>query len=72
MQRGFIVDEIGNSINLSPTGVVSYWLEGKPEWGWFGLKVKGKEKHDILAYRCDRCGLMKFYAGPDLFPETKS
>ena len=65
MQRGFIAEEGGSVINHAPIAA-SYWIEGKPEVSfWAGLKLKGKDIHYILAYRCERCGLMKFYAGPD-------
>jgi hypothetical protein len=62
MQMGIIV---GNSYGPNDA---SYWMEGINEKGlWTGsLKIKGKKKHYISALRCETCGFLKFYAGPDL------
>jgi hypothetical protein len=47
-------------------------VEGKPERNIFGgLKVREKEKHYITAFRCERCGFLKLYAGPDLTSKNK-
>ena len=62
MRRGFIVDLSGQfSQHLNP----SYWIEGEPEMGFLGLKTEGKRQYYILAYCCDKCGFLKFYAGLD-------
>ena len=63
MQRGFIVETAYRGTPYDAT----YWLEGKPEKGfWLGLlKQKGKQAFYIIAYRCENCGFLKFYAGPD-------
>lgn len=29
-----------------------------------GTKVRGKEHHQITAYRCSACGYIEFYADP--------
>jgi hypothetical protein len=59
-QIGFIPDWIGG-------GVVQHsWVEGKLERNIFGmLKRKGRKNYNVFAYRCQQCGLLKFYAGPD-------
>ena len=63
MQKGFITEDIG----IWPrTYDASYWVEGITEFSFLGyLKTKGKKQYNIYAYRCERCGFMKFYAGPD-------
>ena len=38
------------------------WLEGAPEKGWFGLKLRGKKPLEIQTYRCNRCGFLESYA----------
>ena len=69
LQIGFIADHAyGDRMVLR-----SYWVAGPPEKypsGWWNqglerLNTSGKEKHYITAYRCERCGFMKFYAGSD-------
>ncbi len=64
MQRGLVVDTEGYyGMQLD----AAYWVEGKPErniLGW--LKVRKKEKHYITAFRCEGCGFLKFYAGPNI------
>jgi hypothetical protein len=44
----------------------TYWIEGQREKNFWGtLKTKGRKQYFITAYRCERCGFLKFYAGPD-------
>ena len=63
LQRGFIVETAG--MNPRPYDA-SYWLEGKPEKHFIdGLKINEKKAYYITAYRCENCGFLKFYAGPD-------
>jgi len=41
--------------------------EGAPEKGWTGnVKMKGKRKLDITAYRCTSCGYLESYANPQI------
>jgi hypothetical protein len=64
MKRGIVVDR-------APAGMTdaAYWLEGKAEKSiWVGLKTKGKQALFITAYRCENCGFLKFYAGPNVTP----
>lgn len=60
MRRGFIVETEGNG---SPYDA-SYWLEGEPvKSSWSGhLKTEDKQAFYATAYRCENCGLLKFYA----------
>jgi Domain of unknown function (DUF6487) len=62
MQKGYVAE---TAVRLGIPFDASYWIEGKPEKSkWTGLKTKGKTIHYILAYRCEQCGFLKFFAGP--------
>jgi hypothetical protein len=74
MSRNLVCTECGGTMEM---GIVvdhgylymdaAYWIEGHGEKLWDGLlKLKGKKKHGISALRCETCGFLKFYAGPDL------
>jgi len=57
MQEGYILDVVHGGV------LPSIWVEGKPEnSSWSGLKIEGKTKYLISAYRCEKCGFLKFYA----------
>ena len=59
MVAGFIVDE-GYG-----TRTVAKWVAGAPERSiWTGLKLRGRDRVDVLSYRCARCGFLESYAGP--------
>jgi hypothetical protein len=63
LELGIIVDLGDNSYPMD----ASYWMEGRNEKSRSGLlNEEGKKKHYISALRCETCGLLKFYAGPDL------
>src|SRR5512138_1547409 len=65
MKRGFIVDRGHGSRPYD----AAYWLEGKPEKDfWVGLKTEGRQAFYITAFRCESCGFLKFYAGPNVTP----
>lgn len=67
LQEGVLFDQGYLGIRTRP-----YWLEGKPEWSsWDGWRIKGTKKYLIAAYRCENCGLMKFYADSEE-PSKKS
>jgi hypothetical protein len=55
MEVGFIPD---NAFG----GIRSIWVEGLPEKGWFGMKLKGRRKLEIATYRCTSCGYLEGYA----------
>lgn len=59
MELGAILDRgDGNRLNTAE------WLEGTPETSiWSGLKTKGRERHPVQSYRCERCGYLESYAG---------
>jgi len=68
MKRGFIVETSYRGMPYD----ASSWLEGKPEKSfWFGLKMEGKQGFYMTAYRCESCGFLKFYAGPDTTTTNK-
>ena len=56
MTEGFIIDETHGSKS------VSTWIEGAPQRAWWGLKTRGKTKHEIQTWRCSRCGFLENYA----------
>jgi predicted nucleic-acid-binding Zn-ribbon protein len=61
MEQGFIADASYGAI------LIGSWLEGAPEKGWTGsVKMKGKRKLHITAYRCTSCGYLEFYANPQI------
>ena len=39
----------------------SEWIQGPVATNWIG-KVTSDERYEITAYRCDKCGYLKFYA----------
>jgi hypothetical protein len=57
MQPGYVVDYTYGGV------LVSSWIEGIPEKGWFGgLRVWRKRKVPITTYRCPACGYLESYA----------
>ena len=69
MEKGHVVAELDALGHIEDR---AFWLEGKLERNFWGVKTKGKRQHYILAYRCERCGLLKFYAGPDRTAQENS
>jgi hypothetical protein len=58
MEAGFVLDRGHHS-----TAATQDWIEGTPERSfWTGIKTKGKEKHGVRSFRCERCGLLESYA----------
>ncbi len=58
MIEGFVVDQAHGGAATVPT-----WVEGAPERSvWTGVKLGGKAKLDIAAWRCRGCGLLEQYA----------
>ncbi len=59
MEEGYLPDFTYGGI------AVGSWVAGTPEKSfWRGLKLAGKERIPIVAYRCTQCGALEFYAGP--------
>ena len=60
MEEGFILDR--GHFNAA---AVSEWIEGAPESSfWTGLKTGGREKFQVMTYRCADCGYLESYAHP--------
>ena len=60
MQKGYVPD------NIYGGAIQTFWVEGPFERNFFGsVKYKGRKRYYVTAYRCERCGLIKFYAGPN-------
>jgi hypothetical protein len=58
MEGGFLVDK--GDYNLAAQ---QEWVAGEPEPSfWGGLKLKDRDKHPVLTYRCPNCGLLRSYA----------
>ena len=57
MQRGYMLDEGHHNAKA-----VASWVEGAPERGWLGLRLKGRMRIPVTAFRCERCGLLESYA----------
>jgi hypothetical protein len=57
MVEGFLLEK-GEAPLLSSTN----WVSGKPEKGFFGLKLKGKDIYEIQTFRCMACGYLDSYA----------
>lgn len=58
-KEGFLPDSAHNAVRIG------YWAEGAPEfWVLRILKMKGRRKLPIQAWRCTRCGLLESYANP--------
>ena len=54
---GYILDE-GYG-----TRTVAKWVAVEPERSiWTGLKLRDKARHDVVTYRCKRCGYLESYA----------
>jgi hypothetical protein len=61
MEAGIIVDGFQGSFFDA-----SYWMEGTPKKNFWGsITREGKKKAYISALRCETCGFVKLYAGPD-------
>ena len=73
MTRNLVCSECGGTMQIGYIPDASYgaifissWIEGKVERNLFGWpKIKGIKQFYILAYRCDHCGLLKFYTGSE-------
>ena len=57
MEVGFVIDHTHGSI------IPGTWVDGVPiKSVWTGLKLKGRRRIPMTAYRCVRCGFVEFYA----------
>ena len=60
MEQGILPDKTKNKLtNVS-------WVSGESEHSiWDGIKLKGKSKKNVYAYRCSDCGYLELYAQRD-------
>ncbi|WP_251567046.1 PF20097 family protein [Erythrobacter sp. 3-20A1M] len=57
MERGFAAE------NSQGSFYPVKWHPGAPDKSWIGTyKVDKKQLRDVMAYRCERCGKIEFYA----------
>ncbi len=57
MREGFVVDGIHGG------SAVSSWVAGAPVKSmWMGVKLSGRPRSEIAAWRCERCGFLEHYA----------
>jgi len=54
MTTGFLLDQ-------DQGAKVTEWIEGPPEKGFWGLKLKGRRRFPVNADRCERCGFLELY-----------
>jgi hypothetical protein len=67
MDEGFVVDAAYGAM------AVASWVEGAPRRSlWTGVKLSGRRRSQIAAWRCTRCGFVEHYAPavPDLSQEA--
>ena len=57
MEDGFLMD-----LGHGDMGHVGSWVKGKPEYGWFYMKLFAKDRRAIKSYRCINCGYLENYA----------
>ncbi|WP_420124865.1 hypothetical protein [Longimicrobium sp.] len=57
MEGGFVLD------NNHTAQEAASWIEGMPEKSfWGGLKIKGRRKLTMYAWRCPSCSVVRLYA----------
>lgn len=62
MKLGFVTAIRGGGLDNSYTQP-ELWVAGQADPSfWTGPKVRDKEHHTLVAYRCARCGFVEFYA----------
>jgi hypothetical protein len=58
-QEGFALDRYRDS-----TYEAAEWIEGRPAYGFLGMRLWGRSRFPIKAYRCPACGFLELYAKP--------
>ena len=59
LEAGFIPD-FNHGQSQSRPGA---WVEGEPKRSfWFGTSLRGRQRHQITAFRCRSCGYLELYA----------
>jgi hypothetical protein len=58
MEKGIMTDHFNYT-----SKVQSEWVSGAPELSfWTGVKITGKKRLKVVAYRCTGCGYLESYA----------
>ena len=57
LEGGFLISQTSNGTT------VTEWYAGAPEKSfWTGIKLSGRRKLKMYAWRCARCAQVRFYA----------
>jgi hypothetical protein len=56
MEIGFIIDQTRGG------PVAPNWISGEVEYGFFGLKTSGRDRHPVQTFRCVGCGYLESFA----------
>lgn len=51
-----------NGVPASGHVEVSEWIEGPPEKGFWGLKLKNRRRLKVYAWRCPGCAQVRLFA----------
>ena len=58
MEAGMMTDHFNYT-----SKVQSEWVSGTPELSfWTGVKIAGRKRSKVVAYRCGSCGYLELYA----------
>ncbi|HEX6039374.1 hypothetical protein [Longimicrobium sp.] len=58
MEGGYML----NGVPASGHVAAGTWVEGPPEKGFWGLKLKGRRQLTVYAWRCPGCTQVRLYA----------
>ena len=57
MEDGFLVDHTHGGVEKPQ------WASGTPDSSfWVGVRMKGRQRHQVHTYRCTSCGYLESYA----------
>ena len=57
LREGFVADHAHGAI------IPSRWVKGRPQRSfWWGTKLRDRMIFQMMAYRCEGCGYVEFYA----------
>ena len=68
MSEGFVMARV-------PHGMpgLSGWVEGRPQKSiWTGLKIGGRARTELAAWKCNRCSFVEIYATTDAVAAEKA
>jgi ribosomal protein S27AE len=59
MNQGFVIDAGDSGSHRA-----SKWQAGTPQKSfWTGIKLSKADQHEVVTWRCGRCGFLESYAG---------